>query len=807
MPSSLDSGASTQGEADRAQWVDALLPPELPPSIDRLVGRAFADGKSEFRLGPADQLLAALILHLLRSPADGRHLVLALPRGRHDVSILCGFLAQLIRAQAWKESGGRDSAAFTGPVVVVGRDTAVQQRLSRVRLRGTSLRDNMAGAVSACRVRADGRIVEADGTLTSYEGGGSRLLYLNSRVGWPALDAIDGFGVIDRTTLANDQAYQTAIQWVRKRCSRSLTLADLADPDVEHLVENSGLTPMTLHVTSALLADLHHILGGGKGASPMTTNGLLDWSPEIDIHRVSAPELDRALRTGYGALAAARSVGTKYPSAVRIASRLLTAVSSCVVDIGDYGKAVSEDPWLYSPRSMARTLERRTPNFSGPWRSFGTTDAAKLRTAALAAYAELQRHNPKREALLDAIDLVRRRTPAARILIRTPNRVAKRVLLEELSAAAVLDGRMDVAAWSERKGWRENQIEIWPALPPWSHRPLLHSAEAQKYILLAYDGEVRALSMIVSIISDRWTERIRATSEWLGIPTPTHVWSLPVDFGEAPAPSSAESVSLEVDFDRIVARATEVIDAVGEDRLKSTVGQQSELVELIPVELTDGSIWWLAENDAVGVLIRGSYKHRLVGDLQIGDLVVVPRGEGREELFSRLVEALHGTDDVRDLEFMLARFRRACKAIYEDADKNWAEAQRRLNQAGAAATSQLKQWASGDTIAPAEATDVQVVARLAKDTDLESGWQRISAIASEVRGLHIRLGKVISRALAEAIDGSGSHVDEVTSALGSEAAAEILDEFVVCEIAHVGKPESVASDRHGAVLHKRGSDA
>lgn len=798
----IDGPQSAQTE--RGQWLDGLLPSDLPPEIDRLLNLSFRDGEDTFRLGAADQLVAALIRAVFQSRAIGRHLIIGLPRGDNDLAILAGFVGQLLRIQVWQESAGAGALAFGGPVVVIARDTAVQQRLSLVRLQGMSFRSGMAGAVSACRVRADGRIVEPDGTLMPYSSGSRRLLYLNSRVGWPQMDVLDGFGVIDRTTLRGPKSYRRALDWTQSRCARTITIAELDDPETLTLCREAGLEPVVFPLTPAVLADLYYVIGPGLGTSKLTANPLLGWIPSMRLHPVSnSDDLDRLLRTGFSALAAARGTGrdAKYPLGVRVAARLLATIQSCVVNLEAYGREASSDPAVRfgSPRSMRLALERSSGEFYGPWRAFGATDWAALRNAALRAYDECVTRNPKQEALVDALDLQRRRSPAAQLLIRVPNRAAARVLTDELSDLGTLDGRTQVAAWSERRPWLAADIEIWCGIPPWHHRTMLFSAETTHTEVLSYRGESIAFLGAVKGAARRMGEASSAAAGWFRIePPPTEV----IDVAPLPAvsdePGEPVPLNLDVDFDRVIAAASEALADIGDTDESRPARLSDETEELIPVGIGDGLVWWLAADDAVGTLVHGHYRHRLVSDLEVGDLVVVPRGEGREELFTRLVEAAHRSADVTDLERMLARFRKACADIYVQSGKNWAEANRRLKYAGAVATSQIRQWASGETIAPQDARDVQVVAWLAKDRELEERWKSVEAVARELRGLHIKLGRVVSGALREALEGEGPSLEKVRSVLNQEG-LEILDEFAVHKVVAIGEHRQVATSERGSV--------
>ena len=72
----------------------------------------------------------------------------------------------------------------------------------------------------------------------------------------------------------------------------------------------------------------------------------------------------------------------------------------------------------------------------------------------------------------------------------------------------------------------------------------------------------------------------------------------------------------------------------------------------------------------------------------------------------------------------------------------------------------------------------------------------MEAVARELRGLHIKLGRVVSGALREALEGEGPSLEKVRSVLDSEG-LEILDEFAVYEVATIGESRQVAASKHG----------
>ena len=116
-------------------WVDELVPPAagadlLFDALDRL---PLTDDGQLVTLGPADLATLGLIRRTLG--ATRPNLYLEVPRGRHDVAILCGLFARLCLLVASQTA----QAPTPGPVVVVGMNTMVQERLRRIRLAGVQL--------------------------------------------------------------------------------------------------------------------------------------------------------------------------------------------------------------------------------------------------------------------------------------------------------------------------------------------------------------------------------------------------------------------------------------------------------------------------------------------------------------------------------------------------------------------------------------------------------------------------------------------------------------------------------------------
>ncbi|MGH3117533.1 MAG: hypothetical protein ACRDQ2_10580, partial [Gaiellales bacterium] len=189
-------------------WIDELVPAAEGADllVDALGRLPLTDDGQVVTLGPADLATLGLIRRTLG--ATGSNLYLELPRGKHDVAILCGLLARLcllVASQTGKLGFPR------GPVVVVGMNTMVQERLRRIRLAGVQLAEGLV----TCRMRSDGRLVNPAGVVTDVRAHPDALIYLNTRVGWPSLPPTirPSVVVIDRTSFASLDILERALTW------------------------------------------------------------------------------------------------------------------------------------------------------------------------------------------------------------------------------------------------------------------------------------------------------------------------------------------------------------------------------------------------------------------------------------------------------------------------------------------------------------------------------------------------------------------------------------------------------------------
>lgn len=498
------------------------------------------------------------------------------------------------------------------------------------------------------------------------------------------------------------------------------------------------------------------------------------------------------------------------PFGVARATRLITTMTRCVSDVSTYNQLAVDDPRSSNMFSLDRQLQRDGGRFGGAWHGFEQGRWAGLRGGALEAYKTISISNPKAHALVDLLDQISRRPHVPQVVVRTSNRTAAMATIDTLSReAGDILNRMNVAvlSWSERLPWNdEDSIEILPAAPPVVLHPILWSAEASEHIILAYKHEL-------PLINSQWRTGVRdvnaslsAAFGVLGLGVAPH-WdpkiTLPsehIDTGQSPVQIAGADLEQMLERMRALEEVEQGADDLATSRPSSTAMDSVHATKLlVPIKLEDGRVWWVDPERSVDVLIANRYCQRLVEALIPGDRVVIPRGDGRESVFARLVAAHHRDADVVDLDFLLLRFRKACLRLYRDAGDNWAEVARQLESNGASAVHQAKAWAEGSTLAPAEPSDVRLVAELAGDTNLSEGWSRIAATAELLRTDHQQLGRLVSGALGELASGTeGQNIRNLTARLG-QGAAEILDEFLVATVRTIGAPATVAASLTGTV--------
>ena len=718
----------------------------LHAAIAKLV---FVDEGITFRLGQFDLALARALFRLLEvSAAPDRPIgtVIQVPRGRHDLAILFGMLSQLARLYSKLRQPGM-RPPFWGSVVVVGMDTALQTRLSNVSVQGIDL----AEGLKVHRIRRDGWIVDASGRGSRFSANQGEVLYLNTRVGWPTLARErDGLVILDDTSMASGIQRERALRWAKEHgASRYVVFTNRGSWSVEQALQVYTGEPITV-----VLPD-HDPAGPNlEGRCPfvpvrLSTNSLLRRPPlRIDLVRVLSVPVEQLFADAAVRLTEAWKIDAPAPFSVGAAGRLIALLRQTLGTIERFDWAAAKDHRARTVTSLVRDLDVQA-GFSGPWRTFGKTHWPALRYTARRLAEEVREDNPKHWATILAADHLRRRHPDRELIIRTVNSAAAYALEEDLASYGghlLSSDNLRAIPRSTRLPWTETETtEILPALPARSRQDTLWSAEATRRVVIAYGWESEWVKRLVQMEAMRIDGAVERASRLLGVNLPVAHVPEPRFLLEAPDTRSGVATAaydpFAIDLESLLVPLAELEPRGPSMARPGAVGQQTGL----PVYLDDHSlVWWVNPDQQIETLVGIRYARVFASDLACADQVIVSRGTGREDLFTRLVAAKHRDADVLDLTAVLGRWWRACRTMLARCDGDETKASRALADAGCSVTTQLRAWADGTTIAPQDGLDIRRVARLVGDQWLETNWRLIASIATELRGLHIRIGKGIS---------------------------------------------------------------
>lgn len=808
-------------------YLDALVPAAPDPRnlIERLRTLGIRDGGDRVDPGPLDEATLNLVRRLITT--TGRNVSLELPRGRQDVAVMLGIYLQLMRRGAQMQHlCGHEG--FSGPVVVVGLNVNLTERLRRIKIGAESLSE----ALQAQRVRSDGTVTDLHGTISPAQAWGDGLLYLNTSLGWPTLPGVrPGIVVIDRTTFRNSETLDRALNWCAAHgAARIIVLNNLGEPPPQSLSDSSrwlrwGWTP-------GLRRNVIRELGNADCCGPLSTNPLLAVAPRrIGVALYRAPTLARLRRICLVGIVAARKVNEPFPKPVADAVQLVNLLGGLWGNVTSANVWAVADPRAASVASLTRSVrDTHSIDFRGPWATFQETQWPDLRYHALQLADLLGEDNPRLDVLTALLDWAAATRPDARVVVRTRSRPAAGALLHDLSnlcpkfADAVADGdpataRVSVLPYSERLPWATGPaLELHLGVPaPWRCSALL-SAEACEHVVVVDTDEQQWLSTVVKAIDDEWAAAIAASAQAVGlvvspvrhVAAPHTVFGpLDIDSRGTENDTSAIAPSPSLDLPRLFAEFSAAIaqvdrgDEDNESDVRSPAGRRPTLARPITLEPGD-TVYWLSSDGHVEVLAGTKYSSMSVADLTPGISLLLPRGETRDELYTRLLQATHRDTDVMAVTLLLRRFRRATQELH-DQYGTWEDVARRLRQFGSKVQSgsTCRTWATGEVIAPDDVDDIRRVARLIYDDSLiaDHTWQRIGVIAVELRRLHRELGRLLSSAIAEAASGQpGANLRRLSQLCGGIDTAEILEEFEVRRIRSVGPATSVPSSQLGQLL-------
>ncbi|QBI19631.1 hypothetical protein ER308_08750 [Egibacter rhizosphaerae] len=593
-------------------------------------------------------------------------------------------------------------------------------------------------------------------------------------------------------------------------------VSDLGDRETARVVDERCAVVSHWPVIDELVAALWRSGGRERTRSPLTTSALLDRDPgEVAYSDVHAPAFDRSMRQAITLLTDAHRVAEELPYPLQAARRTLNTLVQLASTAEAFNRSAALDHRARTLNSLRADVARtRSSDLGGMWHRYAATRWEGLRALILDLVDGLTADNPKFLALLSALEVSARRYPEHRLVVRVASEAAAAAVVDDLleygeHELALGDQRLQIVPWTARLPWSERDTtEILPALPPRSRREALWSGEANRRIVLAYPWEVEALPGLLDAEADRASAALRRSFPLQGLDAdaaPRAAAATPRRFdGIPPGPEPAVTpVDLDVDLAGLtadLAALERVADDPGDrDAPRPGGGASHAPVPGYAVELEpSGQVWLVPQDSAIERVAAMSYRRWHVEDLAPGDQVIVARGTGREDLFTRLVEEKHRDHDVQDLKVVIERWRRACRAVVADCDQHQPTIEARLRHAGCQVRTQLDAWAHGRTIAPQHPEDIACIARLAGDEWLQRHWRRVAEVARELRGLHQRIGRVISGAMREAADGAGPNLRALAAELGGDP-SDVLDEFEVATVRRIEPREEIPAHALGGV--------
>lgn len=804
-------------------YLDTLVPAVADPGdlLERLRRLRFTDSSVRVDHGPLDEATLNLIRYVLAETRQ--NLVLALPQGRHDIAVALGILLQLNRLGA-RFRRRFDGAGFDGPLVVVGLNVNLTDRLRRLKIGA----ENLSDALRAQRVRADGTVTDLRGTISPARAWGDGLLYLNTSLGWPPLPQVrPGLVIIDRTSFRNPDTLDAALCWAAQhQAGRVVVLSTIGEPHPPDLKDANrwlrwGWTP-------GLRRDVGQELGRPRARGPLSTNALL-CVPRCPIQLVEfqAPALTRLRRRCLSSIAAARGTNLPFPPRVAEAVQLVNLLAGTWGKLATADRYAAQEPRGVSTTTLRRTLrERRDGDLPKDWGGFRETLWPDLRRDVLELADLIEEYNPRLEVLRATLDWALVHRKDFLILVRAQTRAAALALTQDLLEAdpaleQLMSGdsgtpRLRVVSYGERLPWAlRPTVEVHVGVPPPWRRACLLGGEGTEHVLVVDPDEAHWAKRVLLGLDKEWETTLEETAAELNLdypPTP-HVPEPRTVYGPVAVDDRGnEDVVTPMpafDLDRMFAAFTSALGKVdrGEDDpssdARTPAGTRSVLARQVTLE-PGNTQYWLPVDATAEVLVGSRYSSIPVSALTAGTTLLIPRGETRQELYERLLEAAHRDADVAAVTMVLDRFRKATWALH-DLYGSWDAAARALRIRGSSVLGgqTCRNWAEGRVIAPDDVYDIRRVAWLTKRDDLtmDRTWERIGIIATELRRLHRELGRVLSGAIGEAASGrSGENLRKISELCGGIDPGEVLEEFELRQIRSVSGPSSVSAHQLRKVL-------
>jgi hypothetical protein len=781
-----------------------LLPGTADPVQDELAFSTFTDGSVSVPVSAVDQLLVAFARRVVSGFPPGSVAIVQLPRARHRIALTLAICMHLLSLR---------DGLLAGPVVLAALDVNVTEQLRKLRVSNhgsISLgRDN---PLSAQRLTRVGELAPLLGSTPGVTN--NSLIYFNTRVGNPRLRCRPPLVVIDATSITNPDSRARVLDWASNHsAATTIIVGDIGDESLVQTVIAAGHSPLVLPVTSAEVTALVYALNREEpAASPLSSMWML-WQqavPPLSIYRAGDTELNAAIARAFACLAS-RPDGPM-PMVLDYPTKLLNTGTRLAATVRDYRTAcaLANRPGE-GPAPLRRRLERLTFSGPGPWQAWGVARWGELKVAVETVWRQLDECNPKLALLWEVLDRADR-DGIGHILIRCHSKAAAEATKSSLSGGGRTEAqlalwerigaRVEVATFGTRYPPRHADLQILTGNPPPWHFSLLLGAEASASWLLAYDAEQATLRRQLG----RWQHSIdaarRATFTALGAAAPVPVAGPLSDAEAGSAFIDPPELRLpDVSILEVLNRANAAIDSPPIGAAPGGWHSSGTTRSCVPVKLEDGRTWWVPDEQdgdrhlatPVLVVTAAGERYLPLRDVSPGDVIIVAAGDGTDSVHARLVAATHTNSDVASLDAILEQFRCAARSVLHTKPSLRAAVEA-VQHAGAQASGQLSEWASGRTIAPHSPGDIAAVFRAAHRPVPDLGL--LNSVAGTLRNLHRSLGRFVT---ALASGRSDEAVEQLRRLIG-DSADELLDEFVTATVTEIGTPTIVPANVAGRLL-------
>ncbi len=545
-----------------------------------------------------------------------------------------------------------------------------------------------------------------------------------------------------------------------------------------------------------MIADCHATVGSPEDTSSLSANELRGVPRSFAVVRPSSANIEHTCARIRDAFGKAARLQSDFPPSLQTARRLFYGLIQLTSRIETYNLHAALDHRTSALSSLRHRIEGESdPRVDAEWSTYYMSRWTDLRLDLLELYRMIEHDNPKFLGVALAIEWIRDKHSTAPICIRVPSDAAGMALADDMAELVPewpIDGEsITWQPWSKRLEWySDERFEILPASPPPSRAGLLWSVEASQQVLVLYGFELASVTRRVEHSNQLSIDRLKHSCDRLGLgglPPLTAAARIDEVFEFDPDSQESPVVDLDVDLDVMF---FDPEDDTGARTEYSATGADPATV--IPVVLEpDGSRWLVRHDAQVETLKAQRVVYLPVDSVKPGMTVVVPQGDGREELFARLVTATHQSPDLQAFDVLFVRWRDACRSAYRDAG-SWEALGQRMQAEGCQVTSQSpRTWATGEVIGPEDPEDIRRIGKLARDPLVERQYRRIDAAVRQVRSLHVRLGSLLSAAMTDAMSGGGVNLEKLRELLGGIDPTELLDEFELRVVRSVEEPEEV----------------